>query len=265
MSLTKEDYCYYRTKYCMYMNACDKGEKCQFAHNDTELEPVKCWYDKINECYNKECYFWHFSTETINDYNKRRPKVNIKKPFYRLNNSVIIEKQQNNIIINTNDDNIDNIIKKTSQEKIDIETLNEGITYEEWKKSKQEKKEEINLNNYTYDNWLKNQNKKNNQDIVVFDIEQQQNIPINQYIYNDYNYTILKIKINFKDEEDFFKLVNDIDDKIIKIEKMDTYIDIEVYVYKPKIEVYRKYIFQQKENKNNVLKNDNNDSFNLPF
>lgn len=254
----KNSYSLYKSSICFYKSKCKNGDKCCFAHTNTELEPIKCWYDYDSICNNDNCLFWHKNKESIKDFYTRTEqksneiiKENGKKVYKllpKITKSVLRKELKPIPIIDETNNEINN--KKEKTREIVEQIINEEIV----------DKIPFNIKKYTYENWI---NQEKNKEIINFENEiktQIDNPPI--YFTEEDNkkeniipQTIKSFIINkYFEKIEFIEYVN-------KLKSLN----IELLFIEKNNKNYKISMIYNEDKILKLLENDEDDDNNLPF
>ena len=182
-NIEKKDYCLYKSSICFYKSKCNKGENCKFAHNNSEIEPIKCWFNYEGYCEKEDCVYWHKNNESKEQF-YIRTNTKIDKKLYTLTTLKNKEIKKLPIIEKIINEDIKNISQKS-------------MSFNDWEKIKEKTNDIVFFTE-------KDNEKSVLEPILQSTIEE-------RYIF----YTIIK-KLN---KEEFLNYYKTITEEIIVIEK----------------------------------------------
>jgi len=182
-NIEKKDYCLYKSSICFYKSKCNKCENCKFAHNNSEIEPIKCWFNYEGYCEKEDCVYWHKNNESKEQF-YIRTNTKIDKKLYTLTTLKNKEIKKLPIIEKIINEDIKNISQKS-------------MSFNDWEKIKEKTNDIVFFTE-------KDNEKSVLEPILQSTIEE-------RYIF----YTIIK-KLN---KEEFLNYYKTITEEIIVIEK----------------------------------------------
>jgi hypothetical protein len=228
-NIEKKNYCLFKSSICFYKTKCKKGEECKFAHNNSELEPIKCWFNYQGYCEKEDCQYWHKNNENKEQFYIRTNKIEETNKFFNIKTKN--KKLYSLTEVENNEVNKKSIINKIVNENNKQNKEIENINFKKWEENKD-------FSDIIY--YTDNDNEEVKEDInknMTNIVEEQ------KYIY----YTIIK-NLN---KDDFIKYYKSIKEEIIFIEKNNT--------------EYKIVIRTTLNEVDKLLKNEIDDYNNLPF